>query len=312
MVPLNLFKKSGVKNHPVHTQFAAWERQPKEPAIRFHAVEYWVFSEEPILKDVTFQIDAGGSFIILGGSGAGKSTILRLALGLIKPNRGEIYVAGFNISRMTETELIELRQHIGIVFQEGALFDSLTLLENVEFPLIEMQHIRESEARRRALETLALVDLDGHEDKYPSELSGGMKRRGGIARALVTQPAILLYDEPTTGLDPITSRTIVDMIVKLRDIHGVTSVVVTHDLDSAFRIAQCRMTVRDGGLVEEKLAMDDPHLQSRFIVLKDGEMVFQGDLNSLLHSGHPYVEAFLGSFAQSQESVQKPSFNSQI
>ena len=302
----NPFSRRHKRNHRVHARFEAWSERPTTPAIRFQNVSYYVDPEEPILQEVSFTVAARESYIILGGSGAGKSTMIRLTLGLIKPVSGEVWIDGFEISRMSELDLIELRRHVGIVFQEGALFDSLTLLENVEFPLVERLHMKEEEARRRALEVLALVDLEGHEDKYPAELSGGMKRRGGIARAMVTRPSILLYDEPTAGLDPITSRNIVDLIVKLRDLRGVTSVIVTHDLDSAFRIARCRMETRNGQAFEEVMAVDDPRIRTQFLVLNEGVTVFQGSLPELLASQDPYVVSFLGPFTTQMKSSSTP------
>ena len=281
----------------IHRKFAEWQANPTTPAIRFEDVAYWIDPDEPILQDITFQVPAGDSYIILGGSGAGKSTILRLTLGLICPTRGRIWIDGFDISRMRETELIELRRHVGIVFQEGALFDSLTLEENVMFPLLERLRMPEPKARKIAREILALVDLDGHEDKLPAELSGGMKRRGGVARALVTRPAMLLYDEPTAGLDPITSRNIVDLIVKLRDLENVTSIIVTHDLDSAFRIARCRMARQGDTVVQEFLEVDDPRIKTQFMVLHQGRIVFTGSLGELLSSHEPYVQDFVGQFS---------------
>lgn len=278
----------------IHERFAQWQEKPDSPAIEFKNVWYWIDPEDVILRDISFQVPAGDSFIILGGSGAGKSTILRLTLGLICPTRGSIHIDGFDITRMPETELIELRQHVGIVFQEGALFDSLTLEENVMFPLLERLRIPESRARNIARDVLKLVGLEGHEDKLPSELSGGMKRRGGVARALVTRPALLLYDEPTAGLDPITARNIVDLIVKLRDIEGVTSVVVTHDLESAFRIARCKMRMTGNRVERLILPIDDPGVTTRFLVLHEGRIAFSGSLNELIHTKEPYVRDFIG------------------
>lgn len=293
----------------VHEQFEAWEKNPTTDALRFEHVSFWFNPDDPILEDITFRVPYRGSLVILGASGAGKSTVLKLAIGLYKPSQGSVHVGTFRLNEMNEYALIQLRQHIGIVFQDGALFDSLTLEENVLFPLIECLHMPEEEARERMKTVLKAVDLEGHETKFPAELSGGMKRRGGIARALVTRPSIILYDEPTAGLDPITARNITDLIARLRDIRAVTSILVTHDLDYAVRFALSKFTRTNGGYKKSFLKVEEA--QTQFMVLNEGRTVFYGSFLELLQNDHPYVVDFLGkkeglqSFEQIALDIQK-------
>lgn len=279
----------------IHERFQRCYEEARCAALRFDGVDFWVDPEEPILQDISFEVWPRKTLIILGASGAGKSTILRLALGLIRPTRGSVWVGDFEVSRMKERDLIELRRHIGLVFQEGALFDSLTLEENVLFPLVERLRLPFRQAREKAREVLQWVGLQGHEHKLPAELSGGMRRRAGIARALVTEPSIMLYDEPTAGLDPITARTIIDLIVKLRDVRGVTSVVVTHQMDDAFRIAETQWVRSDGEWVLVERTPDETAGDVQFMLLYAGRMVFYGSAPDMRASPHPYVQAFLGA-----------------
>ncbi|MCL7928026.1 MAG: ABC transporter ATP-binding protein [marine benthic group bacterium] len=229
------------------------------------------FGDHIVLDGISLDVWSGETVCILGGSGAGKSTILRLILGLIKPNGGQILVRGRDVATASREELLELRKDMGMVFQEAALFDSLTVYDNVAFYLHEHEDLPEEEVARRVDESLRMVDLDPEqvEDLLPAELSGGMKKRVGIARALIHQPSILLYDEPTSGLDPITTRTIDDLVLKLQRELGVTSVVVTHDIRSAFRIG------------------------NRVALLFGGEIVFQGTPEEMMESGDGYVREFL-------------------
>jgi len=229
------------------------------------------FDGRPVLDGIDLAVAERETVCILGGSGAGKSTVLRLILGLIQPDEGEIVVAGRDISTASFEEILELRRTMGMVFQGAALFDSLTVLDNVGFYLFEHTRLAEDEIRRRVVAALEVVDLDPDEvlDLLPSELSGGMRKRVGVARALIHEPGLLLYDEPTSGLDPITTRTIDELIRKLQRDLGVTSVVVTHDLESAFRIAD------------------------RVALLYEGSVVFEGEPEEMRHSDHPYVREFI-------------------
>src|SRR5262249_42800758 len=190
-----------------------------------------------ILRDIDMVVNRNFSMAILGNSGAGKSTILKLILGLMKPDSGEVFVDGEEISSYTEDEMLIVRQKLGMVFQESALFDSLTVQENVGYVLYERSGLAEKEIRERVLELLALVEIEEMIDKMPGELSGGQRRRVAIARAMAASPEIILYDEPTAGLDPVTSNTIIKQMMKLRDFRGVTSILVTHKLEDAFRMA---------------------------------------------------------------------------
>jgi phospholipid/cholesterol/gamma-HCH transport system ATP-binding protein len=205
------------------------------------------FDDETVLRNVSFKISRGETKIILGGSGSGKSTILKLILGLIRPDSGQILIEDRDITQMTERELVSIRRDIGMVFQEGALFDSLSVRENVGYRLSEEGQMDENEIEKAVLQLLGFVGLEESIDKMPAELSGGMKRRVGIARALVGTPKVVLYDEPTAGLDPITKRTILELMIKLRDLEGVTSVFVTHDLHAASIMANEYASAAENG-----------------------------------------------------------------
>ena len=241
-----------------------------EPIIQLRGVRLG-FEDRVVLNGIDLAVAERETVCILGGSGAGKSTVLRLILGLIHPNEGEIIVAGRDMSTATFDEVLEMRREMGMVFQGAALFDSLTVFDNVGFYLFEHTRLPESEIRRKVVEALEVVDLDPDDVMHllPSELSGGMRKRVGVARALIHEPRLLLYDEPTSGLDPITTRTIDGLIRKLQRDLGVTSVVVTHDLESAFRIAD------------------------RVALLYEGEIVYEGDPEEMRHSDHPYVREFI-------------------
>jgi phospholipid/cholesterol/gamma-HCH transport system ATP-binding protein len=251
------------------------------------------FDEEYVLRNVSFTISRGETKIIMGESGSGKSTILKLILGLIRPDSGEILIEGQDITKMTEPELVLIRRNIGMVFQEGALFDSLSVRENVGYRLFEEGEIGESEIEAAVLQILGFVGLEESIDKMPAELSGGMKRRVGIARALVGTPRIILYDEPTAGLDPITKRTIVELMIKLRDMEGVTSVFVTHDLHAASIIATEYASAAEGGRIDFKSGQESLCLLNiNFIMLQDSAICFEGSYQELMESTLPYVRKF--------------------
>lgn len=251
------------------------------------------FEEETVLRNISFKVNRGETAVIMGESGSGKSTILKLILGLIKPDSGKIIVEGRDITGMTEKQLVSVRHNIGMVFQEGALFDSLTVRDNVGYRLYEEGSISETETEKEVQKHLGFVGLDEAIDKMPAELSGGMKRRVGIARALVGSPEIILYDEPTAGLDPITKRTIVELMIKLRDLEGVTSIFVTHDLHAASMIATDYATVSEDGSISYKSDGDSPNLSSiGFIMLLDGSICFNGGYEEMKKSEVPYVKLF--------------------
>jgi len=255
---------------------------------------YKSFDNETVLNNVSFKVNRGETKIILGVSGSGKSTILKLILGLIRPDEGRILIEGREITRLKEHELSSFRSGIGMVFQEGALFDSLNVLENVGYRLFEEGTTPESEIEAVVLRVLGFVDLEESIDKMPAELSGGMKRRVGIARALVGNPPVILYDEPTAGLDPITKRTIVELMIKLRDIEGVTGIFVTHDLQAASIIATQYAAAGDAGSIRFHSGGEFPSLlKTGFLMLQDGSIGFEGSYEEMMHSKSPYVQAFV-------------------
>jgi len=269
-------------------------RAPKQKgseAIRFENVTL-AFDDKVVLDDISFRLPHGESKAIFGVAGSGKSTILKLALGLMKPDSGRIYALGKEVTEMTENALFDLRSQIGMVFQESALFDSRTVRENVAFRLMEEGSVPEDEIERRVREALSFVELERTVDMFPSELSGGMRRRVAIARAIVTQPEILLYDSPTGGLDPVTSTTIVELIVKQRDVYKTSSLMVTHRLQDAFvmathyfdRQANRMMALPKGVHCEVPMA---------FLILRDGKVLFDGDLDELARTRDEYIREYI-------------------
>jgi phospholipid/cholesterol/gamma-HCH transport system ATP-binding protein len=264
------------------------------PIVVFDRVDL-AFDEKIILRQVSFTLQTGHTKIFLGASGAGKSTILRLALGLLRPDAGRIFVNGEQIDRMREDDLMRVRADLGMVFQEGALFDSLTVRENVGYRLVQELRWPLDQVNARVQEVLGFVGLGNFIDRMPSELSGGQRRRVAIARAMAAKPRILLYDEPTTGLDPITCLTVDEEIIKLRDLEGVSSVLVTHQLRDAFFVAEHAARRDHGGDVIIEKADGDKAQQAEFIMLKDGRIHFEGNAGELrVLAGHDdYVQSFL-------------------
>jgi phospholipid/cholesterol/gamma-HCH transport system ATP-binding protein len=265
---------------------------PGGPIVVFDKVSL-AFDEKVILNEISFTLRTGHTKIFLGASGAGKSTILRLILGLLKPDDGRIFVNGERVDDMTEDQMMLVRGDLGMVFQEGALFDSLTVRENVGYKLFE-QKVPPEQAERRVQEVLGFVRLGDFADRKPSELSGGQRRRVAIARAMAAKPRILLYDEPTTGLDPITSITIDEEIIKLRDIEHVSSIVVTHQLRDAFFVAE-HMALRHANGVRFERAPAQKADEAEFIMLRNGRIAFEGNASELreVQKRDPYIEAFL-------------------
>jgi len=263
------------------------------PIIVFDGVNL-SFDDKVILRDVSFTLQTGHTKVFLGASGAGKSTILRLILGLLKPDAGRIFVNGEEIEDMAEEELMRVRGDLGMVFQEGALFDSLTVRENVGYKLFEELNWPLDKANARVEEVLGFVGLSEFIDRMPSELSGGQRRRVAIARAMAAKPRILLYDEPTTGLDPITSVSVDEEIIKLRDLEGVSSVLVTHQLRDAFFVAE-HTAQRNGGHVSLERAVAHKADEAEFIMLKEGQIAFEGNAAELRQaaSQDQYIHAFL-------------------
>lgn len=250
------------------------------------------FDEKQVLGDVSFKVAAGGTLILLGVTGSGKSVLLKLMLGLLKPDSGEILIEGEDIVPLPEEHLNTFRKRMGIVFQEGALFDSLSVYENVSYRLREEGETNEVKMEQRAREVLGFVDLDQVIDKMPAELSGGMRRRVSIARAIASEPTIMLYDSPTGGLDPVTSQTINLLITKLRDAQHVTSIVVTHRLQDAFLLANFEYSTEKQSLVPVPANGGD-RPATHFLVLRDGGVFFEGSQDELRQADDPYLRKFL-------------------
>jgi phospholipid/cholesterol/gamma-HCH transport system ATP-binding protein len=276
---------------PAIVDSTAARQAPGGPAIAFRDV-HLAFDEKVILDGVNFELLPGRMKIVLGASGAGKSTILRLILGLLKPDSGVIDVDGQRVDHMSEVEMMAVREHLGMVFQEGALFDSLTVRENVGYRLYEETEMPLDQVDTRVGEVLGFVGLGEYAERMPSELSGGQRRRVAIARALTSRPRILLYDEPTTGLDPITALTIDDEIIKLRDLEHVSSIVVTHQLRDAFHIATHEAT-RQGDRLEFVDASAACKEQTEFLMLRNGKVHFEGTADELRASTDEYMRSFL-------------------
>jgi phospholipid/cholesterol/gamma-HCH transport system ATP-binding protein len=253
------------------------------------------FDEGEVLRGISFEIAEGETKILLGESGSGKTLILKLAAGLVRADSGEIVVMGQNIEAMSEAQLLEFRRQIGFVFQEGALFDSLSVADNVAFRLHE-ENVDENEIEERVREALRFVEMEQAIDKFPDELSGGMRRRVSIARALVNKPSIVFYDSPTAGLDPVTSQTIITLIMRLRDTLGVTSTVATHRLQDAFGLANYRFDADSGKVVAlSKNGGRSPAHPTNVIVLREGQIYFQDAADTLLKSKDAYLKQFLAS-----------------
>jgi len=249
------------------------------------------FEDSPVLDGVSFELRRGETKVVLGVAGSGKSTILKLCLGLLQPDHGHIYVLGHDITTMSEEELFDLRSKVGIVFQESALFDSLTVRDNVAFRLME-EHLPESEVEKRVRESLSFVEIEEAIDKLPAELSGGMRRRVGIARAIITQPEVLLYDSPTGGLDPITSTTIIELIMKQRDVYKTSALLVGHRLQDGFMLAghyydpvSKHMQPADG--------MPTRDIHTRFMILRDGKVIFEGTAPELGKVEDTYIKEYI-------------------
>ncbi|HTL03444.1 MAG TPA: ATP-binding cassette domain-containing protein [Vicinamibacterales bacterium] len=262
-----------------------------EPVIVFKNVSL-AFDDTVVLRDVSFTLRRGHTKIILGASGAGKSISLKLILGLLKPDAGEVWVNGQRVDLLTEDQMVKVRGDLGMVFQEGALFDSLTVAENVGYKLYEDTDTPLEDVRKRVEEVLGFVRLADFIDRKPSELSGGQRRRVAIARAMTVKPSILLYDEPTTGLDPITCDTIDEEIVKLRDLEEVSSILVTHQLRDAFFVAT-QEAKAEGGKITFGPAGAEKLEEAEFMMLKDGLILFEGTASELRSSQDPYIQSFL-------------------
>ena len=262
------------------------------PAIEFRDVTM-IFDDRKILNNLSFKVMKGETKIILGGSGCGKSTTIKLVLGLLKPDSGQILVDGEDITNYGEAEMMKVRKKIGMIFQEGALFDSLSVYENVAFKLHE-QGVPEEEVESEVRRMLRFVNLEEAIDKMPSELSGGMRRRVGIARALVGDPKIVMFDEPTAGLDPPTARTICELAMKLRDLEDVSSIFVTHEMNNLDYLCSEYAVVDEAGEVVfekegEKLCL----INSKVLMMRDGQVIFSGTDETLRKADDKYIQKFL-------------------
>ena len=257
--------------------------------VSFHNVSM-SFEGNRVLHDISFEVQRGETRIILGPAGCGKSTLMKLANGLLTPGSGEVCIFGRDLASMSESEVFAMRAHVGMVFQESALFDSLDVEDNVSYRLHE-EGVDEKETHDRVVEALRFVELERAIDKFPSELSGGMRRRVSIARAIISKPDLILYDSPTGGLDPITSTTIIELVVKQRDVSQTTSLLITHRLQDAFTLATHRFNQQTGKM--EPMAQGELDPSTRFLVLNEGGVVFDGTTRELTHTTDPWLRAYL-------------------
>ena len=263
---------------------------PSGYAIEFENVSI-AFDEKVVLDGISFRLPHGETKALFGVAGSGKSTLLKLAIGLMQPDSGRIFVLGEEITRMSEQELFELRRRVGIVFQESALFDSMPVYENVAFRLME-EGIPGDEIERRVREVLRFVELERTYDMFPSELSGGMRRRVAIARAIITEPEVLLYDSPTGGLDPVTSNTIVELIVKQRDVYKTSALMVTHRLQDAFTMATHQFDKATNQMIPLPKGQHC-EVPMSFLILRDGKVIFDGDAHKLVTSRDDYIREYI-------------------
>jgi len=259
------------------------------PVLAFRNVTI-AFDGPPVLEEVSFSVAPGETRILLGPAGVGKSVLLKLANGLLRPDEGSIQLFGREISRMPEEMLFPLRTRTGMVFQEGALFDSLTVRDNVAYQLIQ-ERVPDDEIDSRVREALRFVELEETFSLFPVSLSGGMRRRVAIARALIRQPELILYDSPTGGLDPVTSTTIIELIIKERDVFHSPSLLVTHRLQDAFTLSTHRFDAEQGHMVPLPEGQTDP--LTTFLMLEEGHLIFDGSLHELLHTENAFVREFL-------------------
>jgi len=282
-----------VSQHAAGSTFAEVDDREREiPAIEFRDVVL-AFDERIILNKLSFSVRKGETKIILGGSGGGKSTIIKLVLGLLKPDAGRVLVDGEDITDYSEAQMVSVRKKIGMVFQEGALFDSLSVYDNVAYRLHE-QGRPEDEVEQEVRRMLRFVNLEDAIDKMPSELSGGMRRRVGIARALIGDPKIVLFDEPTAGLDPPTARTICELAMKLRDLEDVSSIFVTHEMNNLDYLSSEYAVVGESGEVVferegERLCL----INTKVMMMKEGHIIFSGTDERIRRSEDPYIQRFL-------------------
>jgi phospholipid/cholesterol/gamma-HCH transport system ATP-binding protein len=260
-----------------------------EPVVVYDDVSI-AFDLKPVLENISFTVQRGETRIILGPAGTGKSVLMKLANGLLRPDSGTIRVFGQDITAMPEKDLFKLRIRVGMVFQESALFDSLSVEDNVAYRLHE-DRVPEEESHHRVVEALKFVELEQAIDKFPSEISGGMRRRVSIARAIISKPDLILYDSPTGGLDPITSTTIIELVVKQRDVSHTTSLLITHRLQDAFVLARNHFNAKTGRMeLIPNGGIDD---STKFLVLNEGKVVFDGTTEALIHTTDPWLKEYI-------------------
>ncbi|HVJ07509.1 MAG TPA: ATP-binding cassette domain-containing protein [Acidisarcina sp.] len=261
----------------------------EEPVVVFDDVSIG-FDGKPVLKNISFRVAVGETRILLGPAGVGKSVLLKLANGLLRPDSGRITVFGQEVSSMPERDLFKLRSRIGMVFQESALFDSLTVRDNVAYRLLE-DKVPQEEIDARVSQALRFVELEHTIDMFPAQLSGGMRRRVAIARAVISHPDLILYDSPTGGLDPVTSTTIIDLVMKQRDVYHTSSLLVTHRLQDAYTLAT--HTFNQATNQAEPSSGDEATLHTSFLMLRDGELIFDGSTHDLVTSDDPFIKEYL-------------------
>jgi len=275
---------------------------PGDPFIAFKDVRIG-FGENEVLQGISFEVWPGETKVLLGESGSGKTLVMKLAAGLLRPDSGAVWVMGENVSEMAEDQLLDFRRQVGFVFQEGALFDSLNVSDNVAFRLRE-ENVPEAEIDERVREALRFVEMEPAIEKYPDELSGGMRRRVSIARALVDKPPLVFYDSPTAGLDPVTSQTIITLILRGRDLQGVTSLLATHRVQDAFGLANFRFDAASGRVLRIDGNGAAPPKENgsgagvsptNVLVLREGAVYFAGAADEILHSTDDYLKKFLAS-----------------
>jgi phospholipid/cholesterol/gamma-HCH transport system ATP-binding protein len=261
--------------------------------VRFEDVSLH-FGSTPALDHVSFQMGPGETRVLLGAAGSGKTVLLKVAVGLLRPDSGRVFLFGQDITRMREQDLFDLRARVGILFQEGALFDSLTIADNVAYPLENQRILRQADGRshaERVREALSFVELEQTIDKFPSELSGGMRRRVGIARAIVTEPELVLWDSPTAGLDPITAHTIITLILKERDLRNTASIMVTHRYQDGQLMANFRYNPNSGA-IEPAPRGSKETVDTKFLIMREGRLVFEGSEQEFLAHPDPYIKKF--------------------
>ena len=285
--------RGGVSTAAAESTFAEVDdRERITPAIEFQDVTL-SFDEKVILDNLSFKVNKGETKIILGGSGGGKSTTIKLILGLLKPDSGRVLVDGEDITDYTEAQMMSVRKKLGMVFQEGALFDSLSVYDNVAYRLHE-QSVPEEEVEQEVRRMLRFVNLEDAIDKMPIELSGGMRRRVGIARALVGGPKIVMFDEPTAGLDPPTARTICELAIKLRDLEDVSSIFVTHEMNNVkYLTSEYAVVNDDGEIVFEQEGQRLCLTNTKVLMLRGGKIIFEGTDEALHRNEDAYIQRFI-------------------